>query len=226
MLNTLLKSLYPYKYLLLLLSSFLLIFSLPIPSQTSSYELIFALITSSNILAGLVVVGNVKGIRSSIIRVIGIVLITIQFLDLVIPIPAFESILASLFVIFFVSISIRVYRDIFKAKEIDLEILAAVFCGYIFLGFLASFLFMGIESVHPGSFGGMDAGITRFDNVLYFSFITLLTIGYGDMVPLTTLTKSLVVAVGLIGNFYTVMVTAIVIGKFLMNYKPGSKEND
>ena len=226
MLNTIVKSLSPYKYQLLLLSSFLIIFSLPIPSETSGYELIYALITSSNILAGLIVVGDNKNIRSRIIRVLGITLIAIQFLDLVIPIPAFESILASLFVLFFVSISIRVYKDVYKAKEIDIEILAAVLCGYIFLGFLASFLFMGIESLMPGSFGGMVEGITRFDNIMYFSFITLLTIGYGDMVPLTTLTKSLVVVVGLIGNFYTVMVTAIVIGKFLMNYRPDSSDNN
>ena len=112
--------------------------------------------------------------------------------------------------------SIRVYKDIYSATDIDREILAAVLCGYIFIGFLAAFLFMTIEGIYPGSFSGMVNSIALFDNFIYFSFITILTIGYGDMAPLTPLTKSLVVVVGLIGNFYTVMVTAIVIGKFLM----------
>ena len=224
MFSSKLETLIPYKYRILLFSSFLIIFSLPIPSETSGYELIYALITSFNILAGLLIVGNRRGLRNRIVRTIGILLIIIQFVDLVFPIPAFESLLSGLFVLFFVSISVRVYKDILVAKVIDTEILAAVLCGYIFLGFLASFLFMGIESYFPGSFSGMDVGITRFDNILYFSFISLLTIGYGDMTPLTSLTKSLVVVVGLVGNFYTVMVTAIVIGKFLMNYKSDSAD--
>ena len=162
MFQSVLKVLSPYKYLLLLVSSFLIIFSLPIPSETSGYELIYAMITSFNILAGLLIVGDRKSIRSSIIRFIGITLIFIQFFDLLVPIPSFERLLSSLFVIFFVSISIRVYKDIIQAKVIDIEILAAVLCGYIFLGFLASFLFMGIESFYPRSFSGMDAGITSF----------------------------------------------------------------
>ena len=214
--NTLLSALTPYKYLLLLLSCLLLILSLPIPVDTFAYKYIYPLLTTFTILAGLLVVGNHRGLRSSIIRVIGYVLILFQILDLFIPIPYYESISAPLFVIFFISMSIRVYKDIYSAKEIEIEILAAVLCGYIFIGFLAAFLFMAIEGIYPGSFSGMVNSIALFDNFIYFSFITLLTIGYGDMAPLTPLTKSLVVVVGLIGNFYTVMVTAIVIGKFLL----------
>ena len=121
--------------------------------------------------------------------------------------------------------SIRVYKDIYKAKDIDREILAAVFCGFIYIGFLASFLFIAVEAMEPGSFSGMVDSIALFDNFIYFSFVTLLTIGYGDMVPLTPLTKTLVVILGLIGNFYTVMVTAIVIGKFLLNYRADSADD-
>ena len=174
----------------------------------------------------MIVIGLVQNLRSRIIRFIGLVLIIIQFVQLFIDIPRFETFLGSLFVIFFTSMSIRVYKDIYKAKDIDREILAAVFCGYIFIGFLAAFLFIAIEGFAPGSFSGMVDTIALFDNFIYFSFVTLLTIGYGDMVPLTPLTKTLVVVIGLVGNFYTVMVTAIVIGKFLMNYQSQSREND
>ncbi len=220
--NPLLHRLEPFKYSLLLISSVAIIFSLPVPSGSKAYELFYATIMSFNILAGLVVVSSGKGFRNLIIKLLGISLIALLFIELLTPIPLFESILGILFVVFFVSISVRVYKDIFKAEKIGREILAAVFCGYIFIGFLASFLFMAIEGLAPGSFSGIVQDITRFDNFLYFSFISLLTIGYGDMVPLTSLTKSLVVVLGLIGNFYTVFVTAIIVGKFLMNYNKSS----
>ena len=210
--------------MLLLISSVFLILSLPIPTESFAYRYIYPILTSFNILTGLLVVGDHTNLRSSIIKVIGVSLIILQFGQLIIPIPGIESAEDILFVIFFIALSIRVYKDIYKAKDIDREILAAVFCGYIFIGFLASFLFMAIEGLNPGSFTGMIESIGLFDNFIYFSFITLLTIGYGDMVPLTPLTKSLVVVLGLIGNFYTVMVTAIVIGKFLLNYRPDSAD--
>ena len=211
--------------MLLLISSVLLILSLPIPTDSFAYKYIYPILASFNILAGLLVVGQRTNLRSRIIKFIGISLIILQFGHLIISIPRYESVEAILFVIFFISMSIRVYIDIYLAKKIDREILAAVFCGYIFIGFLASFLFMAIEGLNPGSFTGMIEAIGLFDNFIYFSFITLLTIGYGDMVPLTPLTKSLVVVLGLVGNFYTVMVTAIVIGKFLMNYRSDSSDN-
>jgi hypothetical protein len=224
MIGHLLRTIEPYKYRILLFSSIAIIFTLPIPSETIGYELIYAMITSFMILAGMVVVQNKPGWRNRIILILGLVLILIQILDLITPFSIFESLMGSLFVIFFIAISIRVYKDLFLAKEIDLEIIAAVFCGYIFIGFLATFLFMTIEGLIPGSFSGMVNELTRFDNFLYFSFISLLTIGYGDMVPLTSLTKSMVVILGLTGNFYTVIVTGIIIGKFLLNYKPGSDD--
>ena len=226
MLDKLILKLSPYKYLLLLISSVSLILTLTIPIDTLAYKYIYPFFTSFNIIAGLIVIGLVQNLRSRIIRFIGLVLIIIQFVQLFIDIPRFETFLGSLFVIFFTSMSIRVYKDIYKAKDIDREILAAVFCGYIFIGFLAAFLFIAIEGFAPGSFSGMVDTIALFDNFIYFSFVTLLTIGYGDMVPLTPLTKTLVVVIGLVGNFYTVMVTAIVIGKFLMNYQSQSRENN
>ena len=226
MLDKLIIKLSPYRYLLLLISSLLLILSLTIPIDTFANQYIYPILTSFNIIAGLIVVGQSQNLRSRIIQFIGITLIIIQLIQLITNIPRFELFLGSLFVIFFTSMSIRVYKDIYKARDIDREILAAVFCGYMFIGFLASFLFMAIEALFPGSFSGMVETIALFDNFIYFSFVTLLTIGYGDMVPLTPLTKTLVVILGLIGNFYTVMVTGIVIGKFLLNYRPGSGKND
>ncbi len=223
MIRNLITRLEPVKYSLLLISCFLLLLSIPIPDESFGYVLVYKILTIFTILAGLVVVGNRKHLGSRISQVLGVTIIIFQIIDLFITVTNFESILGISFVIFFTSMSLRVYKDIYAAREINWEILAAVFCGFIFLGFLSSFLFVAIEGLVPGSFSGLDQQYSEFHNFVYFSFISLLTIGYGDIVPLTPITKSLIVILGLIGNFYTVMVTAIVIGKFLLNYKPGSE---
>jgi len=51
----------------------------------------------------------------------------------------------------------------------------------------------------------------------YFSFVTILSIGYGDILPLTLVAKRAVMLVGLISYFYTAFVSGIVIGKYI-NY--------
>ena len=98
-----------------------------------------------------------------------------------------------------------------------LETISAVFCGFMLLGLVASIVFASLDET-LGAFEG-QAGSRDFSDFFYFSFITLLTIGYGDIIPTIEISKKLVVLVGLLGHFYTVFVTAIIIGKFLNQSK-------
>ena len=52
------------------------------------------------------------------------------------------------------------------------------------------------------------------DRLMYFSYITLMTIGYGEIIPLTTLAQKAIILIGLIGQFYLVILTAFVVGKY------------
>ncbi len=78
---------------------------------------------------------------------------------------------------------------------------------------------MTIEMVTPGSFGGLvDSfldGNTRTDEMLYYSYITLMTIGYGDIVPITSIARKATILIGLMGQIYLVVLTAIIIGKYI-----------
>ena len=114
---------------------------------------------------------------------------------------------------YFTLISLRLFRDLRKQKAVGIETISAVFSGFILLGFLASILFASLDNNFPGAFAGMEK--REFSDFLYFSFITLLTIGYGDIVPSAEISKKMVVFVGLLGHFYTVFVVAIIVGKYL-----------
>ncbi|MEN8787968.1 MAG: potassium channel family protein [Flavobacteriaceae bacterium] len=226
MIKNIREKLQPFRYAILLVSSMLILFSVSIPNDSWGFKFFYAGFYLFNILAGILVVDQYQNFRSKFIRLVGLFLSLIIIVNLIANIPFFESIIGLLFVIFILSISIRVYKDIYAAKRVSSEIIAAVFCGYIYLGFITTFLFMAIEGLAPGSFNGIDETMNRFDNMLYFSFVSLLTIGYGDMTPNTSLTKSLVISIGLVGNFYSVIVTAIIVGKFLLNYRSDAFEND
>jgi hypothetical protein len=58
----------------------------------------------------------------------------------------------------------------------------------------------------------------KSDSLLYFSFITLMTIGYGEILPATATAQKASILLGLMGQFYLVIITAVVVGKY-MKYK-------
>jgi len=81
-------------------------------------------------------------------------------------------------------------RYIFKAKQIDLELISAALCLYLLLALLWGSIFMLLEEFMPGSFAGaglVPAGSIReeFHYFNYLSFITITTLGYGDITPQT-----------------------------------------
>ena len=73
--------------------------------------------------------------------------------------------------------------------------------------------------VEAGSFQGLllegDPSNTITERLMYFSYITMLTIGYGDILPTNLLAQKAAVLIGLIGQFYLVIITAIIVGKYI-----------
>ncbi|GAA3961147.1 potassium channel family protein [Mucilaginibacter dorajii] len=119
------------------------------------------------------------------------------------------------YIIFFVVISKEVYKEVLYAKTVSRELLAASLCGFVLLCLMGTFIFYQIEIKLPHSFTNAGQKNEILNNLNYFSFTTILTIGYGDIVPLSLVARRAVMFVGLFGHFYTVFVTSIIIGKYL-----------
>ncbi len=116
---------------------------------------------------------------------------------------------------YFSIISFKVYQKIFNTESVSTEMMAAVICGFILLCLTGAIIFIAIEVNYPHSFANVALGVERFQNLLYFSFSTLLTIGYGDIVPLSLLAKRSVMLIALTGHVYTVFLTGIIIEKYI-----------
>ena len=78
-----------------------------------------------------------------------------------------------------------------------------------------------IEIIYPNSFSGITTHAINIgpseisDSLMYYSYITLMTIGYGDILPTTPIAQKAAIFIGLIGQFYLVVLTAIVVGKYI-----------
>lgn len=100
--------------------------------------------------------------------------------------------------------------SIFEAHEITTDVIYAAIVGYLFIGLMWAFVYAILEKFFPGSFSGsQDFTMQTFT---YFSFITLTTLGYGDITPLTDQVRSFAVIEAVIGQFYLTVLIARIVG--------------
>ena len=125
----------------------------------------------------------------------------------------------SIYFLFCFTVTINIIKQVWNAKSVNKNVIMGLMSGYISLGFLAFFLFMSIELINPGAFQGalleIDDFKLRADAIMYYSYITLLTIGYGEIVPTISIAQKAAILVGLVGQFYMVIITAVVIEKYI-----------
>ncbi len=97
------------------------------------------------------------------------------------------SLLTKIFgVLFFAYAAINILRIIAKSEEVTRETIFAAIVAYLLIALMWAFLYMILDRVSPGSFSFPETGFRgetmQFE---YFSFITITTLGYGDITPVT-----------------------------------------
>ena len=119
----------------------------------------------------------------------------------------------------------RSARHIYKAKRFDTNIILASITIYLLIGLVGSLLFSMIETYDPKAIIYPDHLITLNNrNILYFSFTTLTTLGYGDILPANGLAQGITILISITGQLYLAILMAIIIGKFLNDMK--TKKSD
>ena len=117
-------------------------------------------------------------------------------------------------------LSLLVYsfaKYIFSRKRVDGHLICAALCLYLILGVLWGGIYQLLETVVPRSFSGvlLENPASReslAQHFNYFSFITMTTLGYGDITPQTKAAATLCQAQAIIGQFFTVVLIARLVG--------------
>nr|MCU0328959.1 potassium channel family protein [Chitinophagales bacterium] len=103
-------------------------------------------------------------------------------------------------------------------KEVKLNVVLGSFCGYLLMSMIGLFCYILIDLLIPNSFTNLSVIISqKYNQLSYFSFITLTSIGFGDIYPTNDSSRLLVAFFGMLGQFYMVAVVGIIISKFTSN---------
>lgn len=110
---------------------------------------------------------------------------------------------------FIVFIIVRLLGFVLRADEVNHETLCAAVAGFLMIGLLWALAYTTVARWAPGAFQFSDAGqVMDGFNAFYFSFVTLSTIGYGDITPVIRLTRMLAVMEAITGMFYVAVLVA------------------
>lgn len=113
----------------------------------------------------------------------------------------------------FVNFCILLLGQLRKIRAVNLQFILMPILGFLFLGLIGGILFEAIDITDPNSF----RRVADFSNYsfYYFSFISITTVGYGDITPLTAPAQSLTLVLNIIGQFYLAIVIAVFVGKYI-----------
>lgn len=114
---------------------------------------------------------------------------------------------------FFLFAIIQMLIFIYSHKEVTRDLIVGAAVVYLFMALMWTFIFVVVETLHPGSFNLPEGqGFEATRQFVYYSFVTLTTLGYGDITPISSLARSLCILEAVIGQLYLVVQVAWLVG--------------
>jgi hypothetical protein len=115
---------------------------------------------------------------------------------------------------FYLYASYQAARQVLFTGPIDFNKIVGAICIYLLMGLVWGLSYLFIAQVIPGSFNGLEQlpWYDNFADVAYYSFVTLTTLGYGDISPVAPVARFLVYMEAIFGVFYMAVLVASLIG--------------
>jgi len=205
-----------FSYLLVALLVFLVAVPLADDFVIGSPPFVKALLFSTILVIG---VGSLKGAGRSfgagMVFVVAGVLFSILAARLESAFLQFGSLLA---LIGFLLVAItHTMKQVAVGTDMSRNRLIGAICVYLLLGVIWALAYSVLELAVPGSFAGFEAWSNRgWDSEwLYFSFVTMTTLGYGDLLPISATARVLAYLQAVFGQFYIAILVAGLVSAYI-----------
>ena len=212
-----------FVYLLVSLLGFLIITAILAQYPTLGGDQVLMLLLEATL-----IVGVWSLVRQRFWFMFGLILIAIGainiMLDLVIQHSWAHYVNLLVALLFYLFTTFIAFRSLLTGDRIDLNMLMGSICVYILVGISWSIFYYFESMIHPGAFNGIGAagGKEQFTELLYYSYVTLSTLGYGDVTPVTPIARTLAFLEALFGQFYIAILVASFVGMHLSTKRSSS----
>ena len=114
----------------------------------------------------------------------------------------------------FIIATFLMIHQIIRSKRVDSKLIIETIIGYLLIGVIFTLINVLIISLNLEAIG-FTTDKPNLTEIIYYSFITVTTIGFGDISPVSPVARSFAILFGLIGQLYLTIIIAFIIGKFL-----------
>jgi hypothetical protein len=122
-------------------------------------------------------------------------------------------------ILFLGFVAVMILRAILTQGSISLDSIFGAICAYLLLGMAWGSLYSIIEVLQPGSFqatgelaDSVELAEARGPVLIYYSFVTMTTVGYGDITPVSPPARTLSWLEAMMGQFYIAVLVAFLVG--------------
>jgi hypothetical protein len=127
-----------------------------------------------------------------------------------------DWIVEATFTAFYAFTTVAVFIEVIRTRRVTSDTMYGAVCVYLLVGMTFGSLYDLIETIHPGSFQiNVETAVPaeiRWRTLIFYSFMTLTTIGLGDVTPTTVQAQSLTSIEGVIGVLYLAVLIARIVG--------------
>jgi voltage-gated potassium channel len=212
------------RFLMLLVALLLLIVAYPVAHETMGSRVLYDALLTVVFLAAFFVLFTQRRHRLTAL-LFGVPTLVGAWTGYVLPdvsrLPAAITfhVLAAIF--FGVTIAM-ILRVVFKAPDVSADSIYGAMCGYLLVGLAFGHLYCVVGLTRSASFrGSAEFGAPLLNGeqlhyvLTYFSFVTLTTVGYGDIMPASAPARALAVTEAIVGQFYLAVLIAGLVGKWI-----------
>ena len=114
--------------------------------------------------------------------------------------------------LFLMQMLFMIWIHIEKENEVTTDLIMAAASAYILLGLVWAYAYFFVEIFHPHSFKASENMGDEIWNFYYFSFVTLTTMGYGDILAITKPAQALAILEALTGQLYLAIMISRLVG--------------
>jgi hypothetical protein len=159
------------------------------------------------------------GPRHSIpLFLLGLATLALALLAMATGSPRWRASALGLYIAFGIFTSVRVFGYVVRPGLVTADKIYGALSVYLLAGFGWGGAYALTELLHPGSFQwapvSQQSPLTLLQSFSYLSFVTLATLGYGDIVPITPQARSLALLEAIFGTFYVVIIIARLVAGF------------
>jgi hypothetical protein len=186
--------------LALILADYLLLAAL---SGSIAGRIVTYLVVACTLLVTLLIARAPRLWSTLALGVVGATALVVVWAALTQTLARFLGLSSALGVCLLLATPIVIVHDIIKTRLVSVQTLLAAMCLYLLIGIIFALLYDFAGAVTPGGFFG-SPGLGTITNALFFSFTTLTTVGYGNLVPATAVGQSLAMVEAVLGQIGSV----------------------